>query len=135
MTETNSVWWFEHIHPQDAAKVRRSIDQVLETGLEFWSKEYRFQRKDGTYADILDRGYIIRDEMGQAIRMIGAMIDITERKYMETNEQMRQFLNELQRRNHEIVLLNEMSRSLQTYQTRSKFIIVLATWRFNCSPN
>jgi diguanylate cyclase (GGDEF)-like protein len=50
------------------------------------------------------------------------MIDITERKQMEAslleaNEQLRQFLNELQRRNREIVLLNEMGRLLQTHQT------------------
>ena len=80
------------------------IDQALEGGMEFWSKEYRFQRKDGTYADIMDRGYILRDDTGKPNRMIGAMMDITERKYMEmslrqANEQMGQVLNELQRRN------------------------------------
>ena len=122
LSETNVEWLFEHIHPEDLTKVSRTIDQALENGLEFWSKEYRFQRKDGTYADIMDRGYIMRDEQGQPYRMVGAMLDITERKYMEstlrqTNEQMRQFLNELQQRNTEIALLNEMSRLLQACQS------------------
>jgi diguanylate cyclase (GGDEF)-like protein/PAS domain S-box-containing protein len=122
MTQTNSEWWFDHIHPDDKAKVNRVIVQALEGGMEFWSKEYRFQRKDGTYANIMDRGYIMRDNEGKAYRMIGAMLDITERKYMEStlmqaNEQMGQFLNELQRRNSEIVLLNEMSRLLQACQS------------------
>jgi diguanylate cyclase (GGDEF)-like protein/PAS domain S-box-containing protein len=121
MTQTNAEWWFEHIHPDDLAKVNRTINQAIDSGLEFWSKEYRFRRKDGTYADIMDRAYIMRDEKGQPYRMVGAMIDITERKYMEStllqaNEQMRQFLNELQRRNTEIALLNEMSRLLQACQ-------------------
>ncbi len=142
--ETNQIWWGEglqkifhyssetaspdpewrreRIHPEDREKVNRTIDQAIQGGMEFWSKEYRFQRKDGTYADIMDRGYILRDRNGNASRMIGAMLDITERKYMESsllqaNEQMRQVLNELQRRNHETVLLNEMGRLLQACQS------------------
>ncbi|HEX9386307.1 MAG TPA: diguanylate cyclase, partial [Anaerolineales bacterium] len=115
-------WRLERIHPDDRDKVNRVIDKALEGGMEFWSKEYRFQRKDGTYADIIDRGYILRNDTGKPYRMIGAMLDITERKYMEStlrqaNEQMRQVLNELQLRNSEIVLLNEMSRLLQACQT------------------
>ncbi len=118
MSQTNSEWWFDHIHPDDLSKVRHTIDQALEGGMEFWSKEYRFQREDGTFADIMDRGYILRADRGKPYRMIGAMMDITERKYMEStllqaNEQMRQFLNELERRNYEIALLNEMSHRLQ----------------------
>jgi diguanylate cyclase (GGDEF)-like protein/PAS domain S-box-containing protein len=123
--QTNSEWWFDHIHPEDQSKVHRTINQALEGGMEFWSKEYRFQRQDGTYADIMDRGYIMRDDTGKPYRMIGAMIDITERKYMEStlvqaNEQMGQFLNELQRRNSEIALLNEMSRLFQACQSEEE---------------
>jgi diguanylate cyclase (GGDEF)-like protein/PAS domain S-box-containing protein len=120
--EPNAEWRLERIHPEDREKVNRTINQALQSGMEFWSKEYRFQRKDGTYADIMDRGYILRDNSGTPYRMIGAMIDITERKYMESsliqaNEQMRQVLNELQRRNRETALLNEMGRSLQACQS------------------
>ncbi len=99
--------------------------------MEFWSKEYRFQRKDGTYADIFDRGYIIRDGTGKPYRMVGAMIDITEWKFMQstllqTNEQMKEFLNELQRRNNEIALLNEMSRLLQASQSEEEVHRIIA---------
>lgn len=122
MSQTNAEWWSQHIHPEDLAKVKHSLTQALEGGLEFWSKEYRFQRRDGNYADIMDRGYILRDETGKPYRLIGAMMDITERKIMEsrlieTNEQMKQFLTELQRRNRDIVLLNETGRLLQGCQS------------------
>jgi diguanylate cyclase (GGDEF)-like protein/PAS domain S-box-containing protein len=82
-TEPNPEWRLERIHPEDRAKVNRVIDQALEGGMDFWSKEYRFQRKDGTYAEIMDRGYILQDEAGKPYRMIGAMMDITERKQAE----------------------------------------------------
>jgi diguanylate cyclase (GGDEF)-like protein/PAS domain S-box-containing protein len=124
-------WRLAQIHPDDRAKVNRVIEQALEGGMEFWSKEYRFQRKDGTYADIMDRGYILRDETATPYRMIGAMLDITERKYMEStlrqaNEQMGQVLHELQLRNGEIVLLNEMSRLLQACQTVEEAYQIIA---------
>jgi diguanylate cyclase (GGDEF)-like protein/PAS domain S-box-containing protein len=130
-TPPDPEWRQEHIHPDDRAKVNRVIEQALEGGMEFWSKEYRFQRKDGTYADIMDRAYILRDETATPYRMIGAMLDITERKYMEStlleaNEQMRQVLNELQLRNKEIVLLNEMSRLLQASQTVEEAYQIIA---------
>ena len=81
--QSNAEWRLEHIHPEDQAKVNRVVKQALEGGMEFWSKEYRFRRVDGTYADIMDRGYIRRDERGEHYRMIGAMMDITERKQNE----------------------------------------------------
>jgi diguanylate cyclase (GGDEF)-like protein/PAS domain S-box-containing protein len=118
MTQSNPEWRLNHIHPEDRAKVERVINQTLQGGIEFWSKEYRFQRIDGTYADIMDRGYVIRNEAGKTTRMIGAMMDITERKYMESallksNETMGQVLNELQQSNRDTSLLNKLSHLLQ----------------------
>jgi diguanylate cyclase (GGDEF)-like protein/PAS domain S-box-containing protein len=129
--QANSEWWFDHIHPEDRAKVHQVIDQALANDMEFWSKEYRFQRADGTYADIMDRGYILHDAAGKPYRMIGALLDMTERKYMEStlrqaNDQMGKFLNELQRRNSEITLLNEMSRFLQACQSAEEVYRVIA---------
>ena len=118
-SQTDAEWWHDHIHPQDRAKVDRTLNQALEGGLEFWSKEYRFQRVDGQYVDIMDRAYILRNEAGNPYRMIGAMMDVTERKQAETalqeaNEKMALSLKELELRNQEIALLNKMSDLLQS---------------------
>ena len=48
-----------------------------------WSSEYRFLLKDGSYAYISDHAYIERDASGNAVRMIGAMSNVTERKRAE----------------------------------------------------
>ena len=106
------------------------MKQALEQGMEFWSKEYRFQRVDQTYANIMDRGYFIRDQAGKPYRIIGAMMDVTEQKQaeralLEANEKMARSLNELALRNHEIALLNEMSDLLQTSRSeRAAHIII-----------
>lgn len=57
-----------------------NIHAVIDGTAENWSETYRFRRADGTYADALDRGHVIRDETGRAVRMIGAMLDLTEQR-------------------------------------------------------
>lgn len=78
--EPTGDWWIAHIHPNDRLRVNRSIHAAIDDGSESWSDEYRFRRADGSYAEILDRGHIIRDDGGHALRMIGAMLDLTERQ-------------------------------------------------------
>jgi len=80
---TESAWWAERLHPDDKDRVMTGMREALESGEQFWWDEYRFRRGDATYAYIFDRGYIVRDQQGSAIRMIGAMMDITERQQSE----------------------------------------------------
>ncbi len=94
--EPTGDWWIDHIHPDDRARIDRSIHAVIEGDGTAWSDEYRFRRADGTYADILDRGFVLRDATGRAARMIGAMFDISERKRAE--EHQRLLTGELQHR-------------------------------------
>jgi PAS domain S-box-containing protein len=72
--------WYNGIHPDDKKRVVDGIYRAIEEGTESWADEYRFRKVDGTFRTIYDRGYIMRDEMGKAYRMIGAMVDITDVK-------------------------------------------------------
>ena len=94
--EPTGDWWIAHIHPEDRARVDRSIHAVIDGAGTAWTDEYRFRRADGSFADILDRGNVIRNAGGKAIRMIGAMFDISERKRAE--EHQRLLTGELQHR-------------------------------------
>jgi PAS domain S-box-containing protein len=75
--------WTRRIHPEDRGPVLDDLHRAIDGGAQSWSGEYRFGRRDGTYAFVLDRGYIIRDEGGRATRMIGGMTDLSERKRVE----------------------------------------------------
>jgi PAS domain S-box-containing protein len=81
--EPTGDWWISHIHPDDCDKVDSAIHAVIDGGDDLWAAEYRFQRADGTFAEVFDRGHVVRNEQGQALRMIGAMLDLTERKRAE----------------------------------------------------
>ncbi|KTC68020.1 sensory box/GGDEF family protein [Legionella birminghamensis] len=80
--------WMNYIHPEDFNRVIQGVFKVINEGKDHWSAEYRFRRKDGSYAKVFDRGNVIRDERGKAVRMIGGMTDLTERYALE--EQLRQ---------------------------------------------
>ncbi len=75
--------WKTRIHPDELERVSSGIHAVIESGQQFWSDEYRFRRFDDSYATIFDRGFIIKDENDVAIRMVGSMQDISERKQAE----------------------------------------------------
>jgi len=78
--------WTELIHPEDLENVRASQRLILTNPREYyWEQEYRFLKKNGDYAFIYDKAYITRDEAGNAIRMIGAMRDITRQKENESH--------------------------------------------------
>ena len=79
----DGVWWDQHIHPEDRERVLTGMNEVIHSGGHFWSGEYRYRRADGFYADVYDRAYVIHDATGKPIRMLGAMMDITERKRFE----------------------------------------------------
>lgn len=82
--DTTGDWRIEHIHPDDRARVEASIHEVIVGLGTAWSDEYRFRRLDGSYAEVLDRGHVIRNAEGQAVRMIGAMLDLTRSRRAET---------------------------------------------------
>ena len=70
------------IHPEDAQKVESEINAAL-AGEKDYISEYRFFRTDGEVRTLEVRGHVVRDAGGQALRMIGTSMDITERKQAE----------------------------------------------------
>jgi PAS domain S-box-containing protein len=103
---TNSIWWNEsfqkmfgyaaeevgatidswtgRLHPDDIERVSEDIHRLIDSGERNWACEYRFKRADGSYSFVADRGYVVHDENKKPIRMLGSMMDITERKRFET---------------------------------------------------
>lgn len=79
----SSSWWFGNIHPEDSIKMSIKLYSFIEQKTEKWQDEYRFKCADDTYKYVLDRGFLLKDENGKAIRMIGALQDITKQKEEE----------------------------------------------------
>jgi len=70
--------WTKRIHPDDLNRIEAGLHKALDSKLDKWTDQYRFQRKDGTYAMVEDRAYIVRNQHGMPLRMVGAIRDITQ---------------------------------------------------------
>lgn len=81
--EPTLEYWFSRIHSEDRDRVISHLQATVSADQETWFDEYRFRRKDGSYADLFDRGHVLRDDSGRGVRMIGAIQDVTERKLAE----------------------------------------------------
>jgi len=90
---TDLAWWEEKLHPDDRERVAASLEAAVEGGATRWSAGYRFRVASGNYAHIFDRGFIIRDADGRAVRAVGAMMDMTERRRVDA--ELRQMQAEL----------------------------------------
>lgn len=75
--------WTDYIHPDDRDAVMNSLQAAIDSQNDNWEDEYRYRRGDGSYAYVIDRGVVIRDEHGKALRMVGGMNDVTERRLNE----------------------------------------------------
>jgi PAS domain S-box-containing protein len=98
---TKVEWWLERLHPDDKDRVTSAIRRVTDSGGRTWSGHYRFRRQDGSYAVVLDRGYIIQDAAGKPTRVVGGITDITERQsaqeaLQKSRQQLRTLSNRLQ---------------------------------------
>lgn len=82
----NDELFMSLIHPDDLVAVKASEGAAFNNPDEFyWEREYRLLKANGQYAYVYDKGYIIRDEKGNAVRMIGATQDVTSLKETEIN--------------------------------------------------
>jgi PAS domain S-box-containing protein len=77
------AWRNEHIHPDDCQAVIDAMNRALADGRTTWSAEYRFLRRNGKYARVMDRGCLVYGDAKKPLRVVGAMSDITHQRLLE----------------------------------------------------
>ncbi len=75
--------WNQHVHPDDFPAYRAALIRHFKGETERLDCEYRMRRGSGDFIWIADRGTCIRGEDGRAMRMVGAIREITARKLAE----------------------------------------------------
>ncbi len=80
----SSDFMFQHIHDEDRKFIKESLEESINNpDVTIWKNEYRLLHAQGNYRYVLDNRFIVRNKDKKAIRMIGAMKDITELKEKE----------------------------------------------------
>jgi PAS domain S-box-containing protein len=89
-TQPDRASWKGRIHPDDLSRIVKGVDEAIATGAASWTAEYRFRLRDGIYAIVQDRGFILRNEAGVGLRMVGGIRDLTESKKAQIHSERAQ---------------------------------------------
>jgi len=104
--------WERMIHPDNRVEALEKLNRAMEE-LGEYNVKYRFLHKNGSYIYIEDNGVFLADDRGGAYRMLGSMIDITERHLAD--ERIKNSLNEKE------VLLKEIH-----HRVKNNFQIIVS---------
>lgn len=70
-------WWHNLIHPSDTMRIMKGLSHHIDQKKNAWSTRYRIQCANGVYKIFRHKGYLIYNEKGKPVRMIGALQNIT----------------------------------------------------------
>ena len=120
--------WGQLIHPDDLPAYQSAVGRHFKGETERLNWEYRIRRGAGDYFWAADSGRCIRGEDGRAVRLIGAIRDITRRKLAEFKlvaasraaEHARQQLNDA---------LESMTEGLVLYDVEDRIVICNSHFR------
>jgi PAS domain S-box-containing protein len=138
--------WQSRVHPDDLDITLGQIEDTLVSDAVDYEIEFRFQHKNGSYRHILAQANIIRDEEGNALRVLGSHIDITERKHAEEIllGQKRRYENILEGTNTgtwewnvqtDELIINQRWAEIIGYTIDELSPVSIETWKQCCHPD
>ena len=75
--------WNARVHPEDFEHYRAALRAALKGETPRLYCEYRIRLSNGEYRWVEDHALPVRDERGWAVRLVGAVSDVTDRKRQE----------------------------------------------------
>ena len=118
--------WSSRIHPDDLPRMMASVEAHAKNPPQGWEDEFRIRHKDGSYRWFLARAAAQCDEQGRLKRLLGANIDITERKEAESAIRNSEELLEL--------FIEHAPAALAMFDREMRHIRVSRRWRTSYVP-
>jgi two-component system NtrC family sensor kinase len=120
--------WNELVHPEDFPRYRSALRDCFKGITRRLDCEYRVRHADGAYRWIEDRGVPVRNAARQAIRLIGALTDVTARKeseraLSEALAELRQRTGELARTVDELTATGDVLKTISRSSTDLKAVL------------
>ncbi len=115
LTDTEKVR--ARLHPEEIENVLASAGAALEGKNLNWALEHRYLKKDLSYAYVLNKALIVRDNNGNAVRVFGAMQDVSRQK---KEEQRLKLMSSVVTSTNDAVLITE-AESLNEHGPRIIF--------------
>ena len=79
--------FLERVHPEDREPVETAVGKAVQGEIHY-RIEHRIVRPSGEVRTVLEQGEVFRADDGTPLRMVGTVMDVTERQALE--EQLRQ---------------------------------------------
>jgi len=76
-------FWREHIHPDDRERVLEGIRAMLNGSGDTREDEFRVLCGDGRVAQVVQNAFVLRDDEGRAVRMLGSIFDVSAHRELE----------------------------------------------------
>jgi diguanylate cyclase (GGDEF)-like protein/PAS domain S-box-containing protein len=119
--KTKAQVYMDMLHPEDKEKVLERLQACLDGTAPFFS-EHRMQRADGQIIWVQGRGEVVeRDKQGKAKRMIGSIIDFSERKKMEDEIKNLAFFDALTRLPNRRLLMDRLQNAILSSDRSNHF--------------
>lgn len=81
--EPTESWWQDRVHPDDALASSLNFVKNLKSNGNRYKTEFRMRHADGHWVSVIDKGFIVRNEAGTPVRVVGTTYDVTERRRLE----------------------------------------------------
>ncbi|MFN7044508.1 MAG: PAS domain-containing protein [Flavobacterium sp.] len=81
--------WVQLMHPTDNERLKEEWEVFLKnTNANQWNKEFRFKKSDNSYAYVEETAFITRDSLGNPIKMIGLLRDVSAKKIISIQKKV-----------------------------------------------
>lgn len=91
--EPSRDWWLARVHPDDLPRLTAQMLENLANRDRF-AVEYRVRNQTQQHRYVIDQGMVVRNSRGRAVRVVGTITDISDRKITETLQQFLIRLND-----------------------------------------
>ncbi len=80
----STATWRARVHPDDLEPMLQALQAHLDARTVAYEREFRLRAADGRYRIVMSRGRVVaRDETGRALRVVGTLTDLTDRREAE----------------------------------------------------
>ncbi|MBM4181525.1 MAG: diguanylate cyclase [Betaproteobacteria bacterium] len=110
--------FLDRVHPEDRAAVQHAMQAAVRQE-RIYAIEHRILLPDGGVRWLAEVGDVVRDEHNRAVRMVGIVQDVTDRRQAEealrqSNDRLTQSLDALRLHTRDLTRINEMNELLQS---------------------
>ncbi len=113
------------VHPEDVLTVQKAEEQHIAGKAPYYYCEFRLKDKTGEYRWIQSRGKVVLDEDGNAVRMAGSHLDVTEQKRMMMEMYDMAFYDKLTGLGNRTLFYDHLKKILSSHQRRKKRFALL----------